>query len=107
MIPGISTVSVEFTEMAKTRKYISRGLQADLTACLEESPIVALIGPRQCGKSTLAKMVRADYPASVYLDLENPQDLSMLDDPVFFFSRTVKNSFALMKCSENRIFSPY
>ncbi|MBQ6472188.1 MAG: AAA family ATPase [Victivallales bacterium] len=55
------------------RKYISRGLQADLKACLEESPIVALIGPRQCGKSTLAKMVRTDYPASVYLDLENPQ----------------------------------
>jgi predicted AAA+ superfamily ATPase len=43
--------------------------------------VVALIGPRQCGKTTLARqIVPAD--ALEYFDLENPRDLGRLEEPL-------------------------
>lgn len=49
---------------------------------LENNPVVALIGPRQVGKSTLARQIAADYPNSTFFDLENPKHLSQLADPM-------------------------
>ncbi|MEA3362927.1 MAG: ATP-binding protein [Thermodesulfobacteriota bacterium] len=48
-------------------------------------PAVAVIGPRQCGKSTL---VRAVYPDWKYYDLERPDDYQLItSDPLGFFNR--------------------
>jgi len=44
-------------------------------------PVAALLGPRQCGKTTLAKMV-AERETSVYFDLENPVDVRRLSAPM-------------------------
>ena len=52
---------------------------------LDAFPAVALLGPRQIGKTTLAQEI-AKSCASLYLDLENYQDLSKLEDPVEYFS---------------------
>ena len=69
------------------KELIKRHIYGELRESLECNPVVALIGPRQCGKSTLAKMIRAEFPASLYLDLENPFDLEKLAHPEFFLSR--------------------
>ena len=48
---------------------------------LRRSRVVALIGPRQCGKTTLAQqLLDADSPN--YFDLEDPSSLSRLDEPM-------------------------
>ncbi|MEO0592870.1 MAG: ATP-binding protein [Myxococcota bacterium] len=49
---------------------------------LREFPAVAILGPRQVGKTTLARTLWAGQDASRvdYLDLENPVDLAKLDD---------------------------
>ena len=48
---------------------------------LDRTPVVAVVGPRQCGKTTLARqIVPADSPA--YFDLEDPLDLARLDQPM-------------------------
>jgi len=58
-----------------------RRLKAQLKTSLRRSPIVALIGPRQCGKTTLAReFVPAD--SMNYFDLENPRSASRLDEPL-------------------------
>ncbi|MBI4830978.1 MAG: ATP-binding protein [Candidatus Lindowbacteria bacterium] len=44
-------------------------------------PIVALLGPRQCGKTTLARMIAQREP-STYFDLENPVDIRRLSAPM-------------------------
>jgi predicted AAA+ superfamily ATPase len=50
-------------------------------AALKRSRAVALIGPRQCGKTTLAQqLVEADSPN--YFDLEDPTSLLRLDEPM-------------------------
>jgi predicted AAA+ superfamily ATPase len=47
---------------------------------LETRPVTALLGPRQCGKTTLARMIVP--PASeTYFDLEDPRDLARLSNP--------------------------
>ena len=66
---------------------IKRRLLANLIQALTESPAVALLGPRQAGKTTLAKIIAAQYPGSMYLDLERPSDLAKLTDPELFLSR--------------------
>jgi predicted AAA+ superfamily ATPase len=54
---------------------------AKLRRGLERMPIVALLGPRQCGKTTLAQVISASGE-SLYLDLERPQDRRRLESPM-------------------------
>ncbi|MBM4127833.1 MAG: ATP-binding protein [Nitrospira sp.] len=61
---------------------IKRRAQTELLRLLEQFPAVAILGPRQIGKTTLAQQIAAlTKPSPVYLDLENPIDLAKLDDP--------------------------
>jgi len=68
------------------RGKIQRGLAPEIKRRLSHNPVVALLGPRQCGKTTLAGHIIEAVGASVYLDLENPSDLAKLEDPLAFFS---------------------
>ncbi len=43
--------------------------------------ICAILGPRQCGKTTLAKEYSAKMQNVIFFDLENPQDLAILENP--------------------------
>jgi predicted AAA+ superfamily ATPase len=61
-------------------------LETRLRARLRASPAVALLGPRQCGKTTLARRLAADR-SSHYFDLEHPADLARLDEPFTALSR--------------------
>ena len=65
--------------------YIERSITDDLLSDLALFPAVALIGPRQCGKSRLAKRIAEDYPDSVHLDLESKRDRAKLFDPHLYF----------------------
>ena len=65
---------------------IKRRAQTELLQLLEQFPAVAILGPRQVGKTTLAQEIAArTKPSPVYLDLENPIDLAKLDDPGQYF----------------------
>jgi predicted AAA+ superfamily ATPase len=72
--------------------YIQRYIEKDIVKSLENFPVVALTGPRQCGKSTLVKeltgrLSRERRHFSVeYLDLERPSDLRKLENAEWFFS---------------------
>ena len=49
-----------------------------IDAVFESHPAVALVGPRQCGKTTLSKMITTDNFNVSYFDLEDPVDLRKL-----------------------------
>lgn len=53
-----------------------------LRAALARNPVVALLGPRQCGKSTLARQLAAAAGRTLFLDLEHPADLAVLSEPM-------------------------
>jgi Predicted ATPase (AAA+ superfamily) len=58
----------------------------------EVHPVVALLGPRQAGKTTLAHMyAEAHYPDDYHwFDLENPADVSRLDNPMLAIGQITK-----------------
>jgi len=66
------------------QKYIHRFVEGELTECLAQFPCTAILGPRQCGKTSLAHAISCDRK-SVYLDLERPADVRRLQEPEFFF----------------------
>jgi hypothetical protein len=67
-------------------EYITRNLENKVRQSLETNPVTAILGPRQCGKSTLALHVLKDYPEALYLDLERPSDLLKLNNAEWFLS---------------------
>lgn len=66
--------------------YINRKIEPDVKKNLKDFPVVAILGPRQCGKSTLAKRIISLRKKSVYLDLELESDLRKIADPELFLS---------------------
>lgn len=63
-----------------------RTLQARIEELLAQFPAVAMLGPRQVGKTTLALEI-AEKSDALYLDLEHPADLTKLSDPADYLSR--------------------
>jgi predicted AAA+ superfamily ATPase len=58
---------------------LRKDLQNQISVALRRSRIVALIGPRQCGKTTLAReWLKTDSPS--YFDLEDPTGLARLEE---------------------------
>lgn len=55
---------------------------AAIRRALAGNPVVGLLGPRQCGKSTLARQIAAGKGQATFLDLENPADLAVLAEPM-------------------------
>jgi len=67
--------------------YINRFLEKSVLHSLDSFPVTAIIGPRQCGKSTLARYLMTKIDREIlYLDLEKPSDLQKLTEPEWFLS---------------------
>ena len=67
---------------------IARRILLEIRDSLTFFPIVAIIGPRQVGKTTLARQIMSDSEMAIlYLDLERQSDLFKLNDPELFFSQ--------------------
>ncbi len=67
-------------------RMIVRRLLPALIQALDEAPAVALLGPRQAGKTTLALELARSRPA-VYLDLESAADQARLADPESYLAQ--------------------
>ena len=65
--------------------FIQRKIEGTIKQYLKIFPVVAVLGPRQCGKSTLVKRLSQNWNESLFLDLQNDADLGKLDQPSFFF----------------------
>jgi len=66
-------------------KYLERKLRKDLIGYVNNFPVVAILGTRQVGKSTLAKMISSEFDNYLYLDLEKPSDFRKVSEPELFF----------------------
>ncbi len=65
---------------------INRSISTDLYRLMGKFPAIAILGPRQVGKTTLAKQLSKKIKSkTIYLDLENPIDRAKLSDAYSFF----------------------
>jgi uncharacterized protein len=75
---------------------IIRFIENELLDLLGEFPAVAIVGPRQVGKTTLVKSIEGKIAKKVvYIDLENPRHEIKLTDPVLFFENNEDNCVVL------------
>lgn len=75
---------------------VKRILESELLELLAFFPAVGIIGPRQSGKTTLAKIIMdKNSKKSVYLDLESPTDRNKLTEPEYFFEDNKDNCVVL------------
>ena len=58
---------------------LTRSIKPTLNRLLDRNPAVVLLGPRQAGKTTLAREFARERDAA-YVDLERPSDLAKLSD---------------------------
>ncbi len=66
---------------------ITRDLAALIQRRLSQMPSVVLLGPRQVGKTTLAREIADNHgDQALYLDLESPADRNRLSDPEAYLS---------------------
>ncbi len=65
---------------------IVRRITSELNELLDSNPAVALIGPRQVGKTTLALAIGNERRPSIYLDLESDADRAKLTEPELYLS---------------------
>ena len=70
---------------------VKRTIKQAICNSLETFPVVAMLGPRQVGKSSLAKTILADIPNAKYLDLEKSSDINILENPEFYFKQHINS----------------
>ncbi len=75
--------------------YFYRHLEDSIRKYQQIFPIIAILGPRQCGKSTLIKQLFSPEKNSIYLDLQNLEDLNKLNDPRLFFNSNAQKIICL------------
>lgn len=51
--------------------------EAEISQLIATNPVTAILGPRQCGKTTIARKLGADM-VSTFFDLEDPDDFELL-----------------------------
>jgi uncharacterized protein len=67
---------------------INRQVREYIEKSIKQYPVVGIVGPRQIGKTTLARTITEHYDKNVvYLDLELPSDLNKLQDPELYLSQ--------------------
>lgn len=60
-------------------------LSAELRDSLDQFPVTALLGPRQCGKTTLARQIGAERPG-VFFDMQDPEVVAAFQNPKLILS---------------------
>jgi len=84
--PAILETGSRFTGFMAQSGLVPRQLERAVRDQLDRFPAVALLGPRQVGKSTLARQIALQREA-LMLDLESPADRAKLQEPELFLSR--------------------
>lgn len=81
---------------------IKRFIENKVAKSLKHFPAVAIIGPRQVGKTTLAKSIgKLIKKETIYIDLENPRDLVKIQDPVLYFEANQDKCIILDEIQRN------
>jgi uncharacterized protein len=67
------------------QRFVHRDIERAITKYMGIFPAIAILGPRQSGKSTVIKQLASTFPSFLYLDLQSREDLNKITEPYLFF----------------------
>lgn len=73
----------------------------NLLKSIDLEPAIVLLGARQVGKTTLAKVIEAEDSKSLYVDLENPQELQILNLDISGFLKNHMDKLVILDEIQN------
>lgn len=79
--------------MAKPNNYVKRDLEKELTNYLDVPEILAIVGPRQAGKTTLLKKIQSELENSNFLTFENSRVLDLFEEDEQEFAETYLENY--------------
>lgn len=85
---------------------ITRHKHQEAKEIMDDFPVLGLIGPRQIGKTTLAKTLMADFSDAIYLDLESPADAIILENAEQFFLDNIDKLIVIDEVQRNKSLFP-
>ncbi len=65
--------------------YVPREIESKIKKCLGRKEIIAIIGPRQCGKTTLLKHIASSLKKCSFVDFTDRKKLSLFDNDIDSF----------------------
>ena len=74
---------------------VARNTSSEIIKLLTFFPAVVILGSRQCGKSTLVKMLQNQFSNYLYIDLQDRRDRMKLTDPILFFQNNENRTVCL------------
>ncbi|SDE62869.1 hypothetical protein SAMN04487996_10662 [Dyadobacter soli] len=73
-----------------------RTIEKEIIELISDTPVIALLGPRQVGKTTLVKQLATQFPhPSIYLDLESDTDLNRLRDAELYLGEREESTIII------------
>lgn len=74
----------------------TRQIEPELVELVSDTPAIALLGPRQVGKTTLVKKLIGQFPhPAIYLDLESDSDLNRLRDAELYLQERAESTIII------------
>lgn len=74
---------------------VARNASSEIIKLLTFFPAVVILGSRQCGKSTLVKMLQNQFSNYLYIDLQDRRDRMKLTNPILFFQNNENRTVCL------------
>ena len=68
--------------------YVKRKIENDILRYLSRPEVLAIVGPRQCGKTTTLKRIYAGLKKAIFLSFEDQQILSLFEHNIKSFAET-------------------
>jgi predicted AAA+ superfamily ATPase len=68
-------------EISSVNRVLRQNFRQEIQTALSRNPVVAVLGPRQCGKTTIAREFVPETSAN-YFDLEDPATLAVMENPM-------------------------
>lgn len=65
--------------------YVNRFLERELSKYIKSREILAVVGPRQCGKTTLLRHIFKDLQKAIFLDFEDREALELFEEDIKSF----------------------
>jgi len=74
--------------------YVQRTCEKKVTKYLGAREIIAIVGPRQCGKTTLLRHIFDGLQNAVYLDFEERESLELFEEDIDSLSVSKESSYS-------------